>query len=491
MEMNKMEELERIDLMRLAKGVLKYFRHFWALVLVLTILGGCFMGWRSARSYRPSYQADAVFSVSINYNNGDDNYSFYYDSAAAGQAAASFPYIMNMDVTRELICQRLGKDYINGAITAKSIAGTNLFRLVVTSGDPQDAYDILLAAMEVYPQISRRVIGETQLVMTREPVLPQTPVNVRQWKRPAMMGAAAGFLLGMGVLVVLTILRKTVVTVEDVKKLANLNCLSRIPEVRIKRRKSNNHTGLVITRQRTETSFQEAIRLLRVRLLRALGGENEKIVLFTSSVPSEGKTSLAVNTALTLAKHNNKVLLVDADLRSPSVKKLLGIRQPSLGLGECLSGKTKEIKFNRYLDTNLYLFAGDQSIGKPTALLQQGKLNKIFRSLRPMFDYIIVDTPPCGVMADASVLSRHADKVVYVIREDYASAGQIRDGIQSISSGGGKICGFVMNRVSAMSSSRYGYGGKYGYGYENRYGYGKPRSEKRKAGTERPANREN
>jgi Mrp family chromosome partitioning ATPase len=79
-------------------------------------------------------------------------------------------------------------------------------------------------------------------------------------------------------------------------------------------------------------------------------------------------------------------------------------------------------------------------------------------------DYVIVDTPPASMMADAAALCRHADKVVYVIREDFATKHQIRSGIQTISSQA-KLCGFVMNMTTTESSSSYGYGYGYGYGY--------------------------
>ena len=92
-------------------------------------------------------------------------YSYYYDKAAAKMATATFPHLLQAESTQELIRQRLGTPYINGSITSSTVADTNLFALTVTSADPQAAYDIVNAVMEVYPQVSRQVIGETQLVV--------------------------------------------------------------------------------------------------------------------------------------------------------------------------------------------------------------------------------------------------------------------------------------------------------------------------------------
>jgi receptor protein-tyrosine kinase len=91
-----------------------------------------------------------------------------------------------------------------------------------------------------------------------------------------------------------------------------------------------------------------------------------------------------------------------------------------------------------------------------------------------MSDYILIDTPPSTMMSDASVLAARADKVIYVIRRDYASTAQILDGVQSLLGTGAKLCGFVFNRASSGHGTGYGYGygyGHYGYGYG--YGYGK------------------
>ena len=160
---------------------------------------------------------------------------------------------------------------------------------------------------------------------------------------------------------------------------------------------------------------------------------------------------------------------MDADLRSPSTKSTLGITQASVGLGEYLSGEVNKIHFLRYQDTSLYLFAGDEAITDPSTILRREVLEKIMGPLRDMFDYVILDTPPCEMMADAVTIGAYADKVIYVIREDYAPVSRICDCVQSLSDSGANVCGYVLNRTSTKGSSHYGYGygyGKYGYGYD-------------------------
>ena len=467
-----------IDLLLLVRKMSLVLRRLWPAVLALTILGSGLMAFWSVRSYRPMYRSQAMFSVSVHYAGSTDltGYSYYYDKSAAKLVSETFPHLLQAESTRALICQRLGSSFINGTISSSSLADTNLITLTVTSRDPQAAYDIIHAVMDVYPQVSRQVIGDTQLVITREPLLPTAPYNTMSWQRDAAMGAVAGMMLGLGLVVLLSLSRRSAQTPNDVKKVANLPCLASIPNVKVKRRKHSTSNSLLVTRQPSDSPFNESLRLLRLKLSRTLGPEDQ-VLLFTSSVPSEGKSSLAVNTALTLARHNKKVLLVDADLRGPSIKKMLNMDAPSSGLGEFLSGSGDATQFLHHEVGELYVFSGDTPLPNPTSLFQHDKLEQFISSVRPMFDYIILDTPPCTMMADAAAMCPHADKVVYVVREDFASTVQIYDGIQLLSENGAKLCGFVFNRASASHGSGYGYGYSrygygYGYGYGKKYGYG-------------------
>lgn len=480
MENVKTEELVHLDMLDILRRSLPVLRRFWAAFLALIVLGATAAAFRAKYYYTPMYKSEAVFSVSISASDshGLTDYTYYYDNAAAKQAAETFPYLLSSDLMRELISQEMGGAAINGNISASSVAETNFFVLTVTSNDSADAYRIIRAVMNVYPRVSRQVIGETQLAVTREPVQASTPYNSFSWKHSAIKGGACGLLLSLLILFATAITHRTAANADDVKKVLNLNCLSHIPYVKTKQRSSGKNSGNLITLQSSDSAFCESFRLLRLKLLRQMQSSEEKVFLFTSSIPSEGKTSLAVNTALSLAKDGKKVLLIDADLRNPSVKPLLDLDKPSTGLGECLSGALDEVHFLRYKDTTLFVFAGDKAFANPTSLLRRNHMQELVGSMRAIFDFIIIDTPPCTTTADAATLCSTADKVVYVIRENYALRTQILEGVQSISNNGGNICGFVMNYCKGSSNSsgygyrygKYGYS-KYGYGYKN-YGYG-------------------
>ena len=272
-------EDQAIDLSVLLRRMGRALTRLWPVCLALVVLCAALMGWRGHRSFRPMYRSDAVFSVNLSFVGGTDvsSYSQYYNKSAAQQVTDTFPYLLTSDRMQELLRQRLGTDAINGSISASAIKDTSFFVLTVESPSPQDAYDILCAVIDVYPQVNRLVLGETQLVVNQEPSLPDTPYNADPWVRSAVKGAALGVVLALAVLIVAAALRRTVSSTGDVKRLVSLTALASIPRTAPKRRKNGPQQGLLITRMQTDSAFCEAYRLLRLKLLRQLKETNPNI----------------------------------------------------------------------------------------------------------------------------------------------------------------------------------------------------------------------
>ena len=184
-------EEQAIDLSVLLRRMLRALRRLWPVCLALIVLCAAVMGWRAHRTFRPMYRSEAVFSVSLSFIGGTDvsSYSQYYNKSAAQQVTDTFPYLLSSDRMQELLRQRLGTASINGSISASPIPDTSFFVLTVESPGAQDAYDILRAVIDVYPQVNRLVLGETQLVVNQEPSLPDAPYNSDPWVRSAVKGS--------------------------------------------------------------------------------------------------------------------------------------------------------------------------------------------------------------------------------------------------------------------------------------------------------------
>lgn len=189
---------------------------------------------------------------------------------------------------------------------------------------------------------------------------------------------------------------------------------------------------------------------------------------------------LAANLAVSLAQNGSKVILVDADLRLQSLRRFFRVRHESRGLVDALEAQ------NPYLPgfltdvgvENLKLISGGSSAAS-FSILRSKKIKNIFEKLRDMADYVIVDTPPSGMLSDAESFIRYSDGVIYVIKAEYASRSQIIDNIQSLSENRAEMIGYVIGGVRQTGGNYgYGYGSKYGYNYKSYgYNYGKEGKE--------------
>lgn len=211
---------------------------------------------------------------------------------------------------------------------------------------------------------------------------------------------------------------------------------------------------------------------MQIRFLRMMDEKNYKSMIVSSALAGEGKTTVSCNLAYSLAKKGYKVLLIDGDLRNPSVANLLKIEKKEKGMSDVLKGdiSAKDI-IQQYNDTNLWVLPGGKPQENVSRLYRNGRLKDIVKEYSETMDYIIVDTPPCGMMNDASLAADCVDAIMLVIRQDYARREKIQDGVEMLSSSAATIIGCVINGedIGSGSYGKYDYG-KYGYGH---YGYGK------------------
>lgn len=444
-------------------------RLIW-IALILALAVGAFRYYRLDSSYQPVYSSSVVFSVQASYASTTDigTRSNWLDSSAAATLSQTFPYIIRSENTKMLLELELGKSIPANSITATSTADAGLFTMTATAYSPQDAFDIMNAAITIYPQAASSILGDTQIHIINIPLEPPTtPDNANNAFSSALTFAAITFVVCVLVIFLLSLTRKTVHAAEDLRKLVNLKCLAYIPAVKLKKRTTKANLTLTITNPRVSSAFNESIRNLRVRMQKILKERDAKILLITSTLPDEGKTTVSVNLALSLASEGKRVILIDGDLRKQSLKASVGLDAPSDGLVEILSGNAKNFRLLNVPNSTLLLLSGDETTDRPQPLLDTPRLRQVLELLRSKLDYIIIDTPPAGILSDAATFAKFADATLYVVRQDLASTAQILNSIQTLAASDVELIGCVLNQTQA-GTNRYGYGSKYhsGYGYK-------------------------
>ena len=463
------KEVQKLDLYVLLEDFLRQAKRLLLPGLLLVVLCGAGLGLLKQRSFVPQYEAYASFTVRVA-NPLYGSISSYNDRTAQAMAD-TFPSILTSDLLRSRVAEHLGSGLSGVSISADSRA--SIFTLRVRSDDPQRAYDVLNAVIECYPQVSEFVIGSTEMVLLDESGLPTAPLSTYSFRATALKGAVLGFVLWCGIVAVMILLKNTVHNEEELNRTLNIPCLGQLPRVKLTRQMPVP----LIHRKKDAGGFGESVRLLRLRVEKALEEEDRKVLLVSSAIPEEGKTTVAVNLAVSLAQKGRKVLLVDCDLRNPSVVSALSTKARPLSarnsVVDYLRGKTTVMDMIQPTELeNLFIIPGGPGAKSGfSGQLSDERMQRLLQAARNLYDVVILDTPPCSLLADASEVAALADAGLLVIRQDYAGRDQIVDGIERLSDTRLPIIGCVLSNVRRpITGSGYGYGG-YGYGYG--YGYGK------------------
>lgn len=202
--------------------------------------------------------------------------------------------------------------------------------------------------------------------------------------------------------------------------------------------------------------YEEAMKTLRTNL--QFSGKNNKVILVTSSHAGEGKSDISFHLAKEIGKAGKKVLLVDADIRKSVYKSQYNIKEETQGLSQYLSGQEERIdqvvcKTNF---ENLYIILAGPYAPNPTEMLGDDQFGQLLKAARQVFEYVIVDTPPLGIVVDAAIIAQYCDGAVLVVESGETSFRICQKIKGQLERSGCKILGAVLNKANSDSRTRYG-----------------------------------
>ncbi len=346
----------------------------------------------------------------------------------------------------------------------------------------QQLYDGLLEKLkEAGVTAGLRSSGIRVVDYGRLPTSPSSP-NI---PRNLAFALLFGMMAGVGMAFLLESLDNTVRTTEEAQTISSLPALGMIPlggalqDNQNRRLKGGEDEGDaaeeddaakvmepagLITQSRPQSQMAESYRALRTSILLSSIGGPPRVIMVTSSLPQEGKTTTSLNFATVLAQKASRVLLIDADLRRPSVHTTLGLG-PRLGLSNVLSGSaTLESTVIRVPALkSLYVLPAGTTPPNPAEMLASVEMHELVSSLRKQYDHIVIDTPPVLSVTDAAVVSPMADTVVLVIRAGQTTKQALKRARDILVQVNARISGVVLNAVdlNAPGYQYYGYGSKY------------------------------
>ncbi len=289
------------------------------------------------------------------------------------------------------------------------------------------------------------------------------------FQKTMIMGSILGALVGLGLGFLVEAADKSFRSPDDISQTLRLPIVGISPQIQLGRRDRNNPVDpAIVTIHRPRSQSAEAFRGLRTYLMAAARGEGHKIVLLTSPEPGDGKSTMSANLAVALAQSGKSVLLIDADMRRPTVKRLFGLKG-TVGLSALLDetslDASEAIESVSFEGTTLDIMTSGECPFDPGERLMSPRMENLLTMLRDRYEWIIIDSPPVLAVTDSATLSRIVDGVILVVRMNGRTRmGAIR-AAETLRTLGASVLGIIANGIDPTKHGGYGYQyGVYGAG---------------------------
>ena len=376
---------------------------------------------------------------------------------------------------------KMGHKALKGRISVDNPEDTRLLFITVTMNDAKQAK----AVVDELSIVASEFIGD-KMEVTPPKIIEQGEIGSKNGPsitKNAMVGFLAGAFLVCVIIVVLELLNDTIQKEDDIERYLGIPTLAVIPEKTNVQKKGKSVDGtkkinlkgkakqdmayknITLTDSNPGNYFyEEAMKTLRTNV--QFSGKNNKVILLTSGHGNEGKSDISFNLAVELGKAGKKVLLIDADIRKSVYKERYNIQEETKGLSQYLSGQVEQIdevvcKTNY---ENVYMILAGPYAPNPTEMLGDELFGQLLKAAKQVFQYVIIDTPPLGIVVDAAVIGQYCDGAIIVVEKDATSYRLCQKVKAQLEKSGCKILGAVLNKAATKGVSYYGkkYAGKYG-----------------------------
>jgi capsular exopolysaccharide synthesis family protein len=418
----------------------------------------------------PLYQASTRLFVST--TAGTSVAEIYQGNRFSQERVTSYVELLTGETLAQRTIDKLGLDDVTAAslrsrVKASAKPDTVLIDVNVLDESPVRARDIADALSDEFVIMVReletpqsgaspeaRVFVEQRATVPSKPVIPQPSRNIA-------IGLAIGILLGLGIAVVRDLLDNTVKDQQVLERITGVGLVGSIPLDKELR------TEPALSFDGNSSSIAEAFRKLRTNLQFLAVDNPPRLIVVTSSLPGDGKTTTTINIALALAEAEHSVVLVDGDMRRPMLDKYLNV-VGTVGFSTVLSGAaTLSDVLQKTSAKNLTVLASGPMPPNPSELLGSMAAQKILNELRTQFDFVIVDSSPLLAVTDASILAANSDGVLMVARFGKTKRDQLAHAVASLEDVGARLLGSVFTLTPSSRNSSYNYG-YYGHEKEKR-----------------------
>lgn len=447
------------NLLTIVKCIIKDILQRWIVIVAVMIVFGSVFDFMKTVTYVPQYGTSMTATLS----GGEDTFK---NIDKVQSYVNTLDYLMNSNNAKSYVKKKMpiSKTTYKAEVTLKQ---ANVVKIKVTADTKREAYFSIKLLNDWYRENTERYSFPYNITVLKESKFSTKPVNPNSHIKNFLIGAVgSGFVLSC-LLGLYFFLRDTIKSEEEVENKLDTRLYAKLPFEVKKREDARNKKAILITSLKTSFFFRESINKLRSKVEASSDKHGYKSFMITSAYENEGKSSVAANLALALAKNGRKVVLVDADFNKPAVFKIFDL-DGSKSLNKAIEGTSSwrsQVVSDR---SGLDLLPCSQDSLKSEILTNSKKLDEIMKELREEYDFVIVDTCPAYLLNETMAMNELVDATLFVVRQDYATSDVINETVKSLTYVKDNVLGVVFKNVVSE-------GNKGTSNYNNRYGYNKYR----------------
>ena len=417
------------------------------IVIMVAIIGMMITHAYIKASFVPEYTSSAIYVVTPKQSTG----YVYTNKRFVDSVITVFRSLLNSDIMQTRIRKDLHQNELAARMEVKLIEETNLMKVSVTTSDPISSFKAIGSIMNNYSELSEYLTSDAVFDQLEAPTVPTHSDN---FLTPRRKSVQVGIISGLCVLLLLaakSILRRTIkseAAVEDQLETTLLGTIYHENKNRtVKAKIVQSVKALLISSPIISSKFIDAISNIRVRIEYEHERRPERNVVLISSVcENEGKSTIALNIALSMAKEGKKVIIIDADMRKPAMCKMLGIKKSKIvDMIKLLQGECglDEVMYHDELGIDLVMSVKSHS--STYELAKSGAMKDLIRKCSKLADYVIIDTPPMSMVSDTEALLDIIDYAILVIRQDFSYEKDITNCINIMNDANCKFLGCILN----------------------------------------------
>jgi succinoglycan biosynthesis transport protein ExoP len=441
------DRVKEIDLLDIGRAI---WSKFW-FVILLTLIGAALAFGITNFLIHPTYRSSFTVYVNNHSSNSENQVNSLNsgDTAASQTLAQTYASILKsrpvVEDAMDRISMNTAYDDIVDDITTEVDTDSQLVTLDVTMESAKEARNLARAIARVSPKYIANIVEGSSMKIVSSPILADKPYAPSIPKNTAI-GAIIGFLLAVVIVVIRHLSDDRIKSVEELKAKFGFSVIGTIP----------NFDEAANNKGKSPWPIQEAYKALRTNVTFSLPGAGCKVIGVTSAFRHDGKSTNAVNTAISFSQIDKKVALIEGDLRLPTLSKKLGCRQVP-GLSDMLIGDKSLKECTRTMSThkNLAVIPAGNIPPDPTWLLQSEQMTTLVDGLKNHFDYIFIDLPPITSVADALILSPLIDGYLLVVRNNVTEYRAVADALEQMRIANAKVIGFIYNDAETSGGGKY------------------------------------